>query len=66
MRRNRRDQECLRAVEHKAAADAREIISRAVRAASRKRQRRRALIGEIVLAVAIALVLFGLWNLVRV
>jgi len=66
MRPNRRDQERLRAVERKAAAKAREIISKAERATSRKRQRRRALIADIVLAVAIALVLFGLWKLVPV
>jgi hypothetical protein len=53
-------------VERKAADEARQIISKAERAASRKRQRRRALIEDIVLAVAIALVLFGLWKLVPV
>ena len=60
---NRRDKERLRAVERKAAGEARQIISKAERAASRKRQRRRALFEDIALAVAIALVLFGLWKL---
>jgi hypothetical protein len=64
MRPNRRNQERTRVTERQAAAKAREIISKAERATSRKRQRRRALIEDIVLAVAIALVLFGLWKLV--
>ena len=64
MRPNRQDQERLRAAERKAAAEAREIISKAERAASWKWRRRRALIEDTVLAVAIALVLFGLWKLV--
>jgi hypothetical protein len=64
MRPNRRDQESLRAAERKAAAEARELISKAERAASRKGRRRRALIVDIVVAGAIALVLFGLWKLV--
>jgi hypothetical protein len=66
MRPNRRDQERTRATERQAAAKAREIISKAERAASRKVRRRRALINDIALAVAIALVLFGLWKLVPV
>ena len=45
MRTNRRDREGLRAVERKVAAEARDIISRAERAASRKRRKRGALIG---------------------
>jgi hypothetical protein len=66
MRPNRRDQDRLRATERKAAAEALEIISKAERAASRKGRRRKALIKDIVLAVAIALILFGLWKLVPV
>jgi hypothetical protein len=66
MRPNRRERERLRAAERKAAAEAREIISKAERAASRKVRRRKALIRDIVLAVAIALVLIGLWKLVPV
>jgi hypothetical protein len=66
MRPNRRDRERLRAAERKAAAEAREIISKAERASSRKVRRRRALIRDIVLAVVITLILFGLWKLVPV
>jgi hypothetical protein len=66
MRPNRRHEERQRALERKAAVQAREIISKAERAASRKGQRRKAIVGEIVLSVAIALVLFGLWLLFQV
>lgn len=66
MRTNRRHEEHQRAVERKAAAQAREIISKAERAASPRTQRRKAIVGETVLSVAIALVLFGLWLLFRV
>ena len=60
------NEEHQRALERKSAAQARKIISKAERAASRSRQRRKAIIGEIVLSVAIALVLFGLWLLFQV
>lgn len=54
MRPNRQHEERHRAVERKAAAQAREIIAKAERAASLKKQRRKAIAGEIVLSAAIA------------
>jgi hypothetical protein len=52
-----------RAAERKAAAHARDIISKAERAARRAR-RRRALTRDLVIAIFIALMLFGLWKLI--
>lgn len=60
---NRRAQERERAAERKAAADAREFISNAERAASRTR-RRRALIRDAGVALVITLMLFGAWKLI--
>jgi hypothetical protein len=61
---NRRDQERQRAAERKAAADAREIVSKVERTSGRKARRRRALIRDGVVAVVIALMLFGAWKLI--
>jgi hypothetical protein len=55
---NRRAQER----ERRAAADAREVISRAERLASRRARTRRGLIRDAVLALVIALILFGAWK----
>jgi hypothetical protein len=62
MRPNRRDQERQRAVERKAAADTRAIISKAERAASRKVRRRKALIRDAIIAVVVAIVIAALWK----
>jgi len=62
MRPNRRDQERLRAAERKAAAEAREIISKAERAAGRKGRRRKALIRAAIIAVVVAIVIVALWK----
>jgi hypothetical protein len=59
---NRRAQERERAAERKAAADAREVISRAERSASRRARRRRVVIRDAALALAVALILFGVWK----
>ena len=61
---NRRDQERQRAAERKAAADAREIVSKVERTSGRKARRHRALIRDGVVAVVIALMLFGAWKLI--
>jgi hypothetical protein len=61
---NRRAQERERAAERKAAADAREIIEKAERAASRRARTRRALIWDAVIALAVALMLFGVWKVI--
>jgi hypothetical protein len=58
MDRNRRAQER----ERKAAADARGVISRAERLASRRARARRDLIRDAALALVIALILFGAWK----
>jgi hypothetical protein len=52
-----------RVAERKAAATARDIISKAERTARRAR-RRRALRRDLVIAIFIALTLFGLWKLI--
>jgi uncharacterized protein involved in exopolysaccharide biosynthesis len=62
---NRRALERKRAAERKAAADAREVISRAERLVSPSAHKRRIiLIRDAVLALAIACVLVGTWELV--
>jgi hypothetical protein len=64
MARNRKAQERERAAERKAAADAREVISRAERSASRSSRLRRILIRDAMIAIAIACALVGAWELV--
>ena len=59
---NRRAQERQRAAERKAASDAREVISKTERAASRSARRRGALIRDALFALAVALILFGAWK----
>jgi hypothetical protein len=49
-------------VERKAAAEARAIISRAERAASRKVRRRKALIRDAIIAVVVAIIIAALWK----
>ena len=62
---NRRTQERERAAaERKAAADAREIVTKAERAAGRKARRRRTLIRDAVFAIVIAFILFGAWKVI--
>jgi hypothetical protein len=61
---NRRAQERERAAERKAAADARKIMSRAGRSASRNAYTRRILIRDAMIAIAIAFALVGAWELV--
>jgi hypothetical protein len=60
---NRRARERERAAERKAAADARKVISRAELLASRKARRRRSLIRDALIAVAVACILVGGWEL---
>ncbi len=59
---NRRDQDRLRAAERTAAAEAREIISKAERAAGRKARRRRALVRDAVIAGVVAIILAAIWK----
>ena len=62
---NRRAQEREQATaERKAAADAREIVAKAERSASRRARRRRALIRDVVIASAIAFIIFGAWKVI--
>jgi hypothetical protein len=61
---NRRTQERERAAERKAAADAREVISRAERSARRSAHRRRILIRDAMIAIAVACALVGVWELI--
>jgi hypothetical protein len=60
---NRRAQEHERA-ERKAEADARQVISKAERAASRRARKRTSLVRDAVLAIAFAFILFGGWKLI--
>jgi hypothetical protein len=62
MRPNRRDQDRLRAAERKAGAEAREIISKAERAAGRKARRRKALLRDAVIAVVVAITIAAIWK----
>lgn len=52
-------QERQRAAERKAAADARQIISKAERIAGRRARKRKALIRDVVIAIIVALIVFG-------
>jgi hypothetical protein len=59
---NRRAQERERAAaERKAAAAARELVAKAERTARRAR-RRRALIKDALIAIIVALILYGAWK----
>ena len=49
-------------MERKAAAEARAIISRAERAASRKVRRRKVLIRDAIIAVVVAIIIAALWK----
>jgi type II secretory pathway component PulM len=62
MRPNRQNQERLQAVERKAVAEAREIISKAERAAGRNARRRKALIRDAVIALVVAIIIAALWK----
>jgi hypothetical protein len=58
---NRRAQERERAAERKAAAAARELVAKAERSARRAR-RRGALIKDALIAIIVALILYGAWK----
>jgi hypothetical protein len=60
---NRSRQERARAAERKAAAEAREVISRAERSASRTARPRWALIRDVLIAITVACVVVGAWEL---
>ena len=63
---NRRGQESERAAaERKAALAARELVAKAQRT-SRRARTRRAVVRDGVLAIVIALILFGLWKVALV
>jgi hypothetical protein len=50
--------------ERKAAAAARQLVSKAERTASRRSRRRKALMMDVVIAVAVAFLLLGAWKLI--